>query len=251
MQIAHLEELIALEQTYWWHVTKRAIATDILNRFCPSSCNLFEGGVGGGTNLMLWQNDGYIVSGCDLLKEAVEHCHSIGLKGVYLQDLRDEWKEPPASKDVVILLDVLEHVEDPVRVLKQASKVLKHNGIIIINVPALPWLFGPWDEILGHHRRYSLALLHAHAHKAGLEIIWRSHWNLFALPIAIITRLGEKISRKRKSAEFPRVNSTINRILIYCGKIERGVMRLLPIPIGLSLVAVLRQKEIHHETGLS
>jgi 2-polyprenyl-3-methyl-5-hydroxy-6-metoxy-1,4-benzoquinol methylase len=189
MKLEHLDELITIEKNYWWHVAKRAIVTDLLKRFRPPPADLLEGGIGGGANLLFWRNHGYNVSGCDILPAAVQHCHSKGLKKCFIHDLNHEWPESCSFADILVLLDVLEHMKDPVTFLKHTTRVLKQQGIIILTVPALPWLIGPWDYMLGHYRRYTLKLLQKDAQRADLEIVWISYWNSYTLPVAVIVRL--------------------------------------------------------------
>ena len=62
--------------------------------------------------------------------------------------------EPDQVFDVVVLHDVLEHIEDEVTAVRHLSGLLKPNGILIGSVPALMSLFGRHDEELGHFRRY-------------------------------------------------------------------------------------------------
>ena len=52
MESAHLDELIELEDRYWWHVAKRKIATGLLNNYVPSPAKIVEGGIGAAGNLL-------------------------------------------------------------------------------------------------------------------------------------------------------------------------------------------------------
>lgn len=72
--------------------------------------------------------------------------------------------------DTVVLGEVLEHVEDDVAALREASRVLRSGGIIAASVPANPDRFGPSDRWAGHLRRYTRAALLAAADAAGLHI---------------------------------------------------------------------------------
>jgi hypothetical protein len=79
----------------------------------------------------------------------------------------------PAEKtEAVLLMDVLEHIEQPERLLQQ----LKHFKNItpatqfIITVPAFQSLFGPHDVFLGHYRRYSRKQIVALARAQGFAV---------------------------------------------------------------------------------
>ena len=69
----------------------------------------------------------------------------------------DLLKCPPPDKsvDVLIMLNVLEHIEDDLEALKNAFKLLKPGGFLIIEVSAVRFLYDSYDAELHHFRRYS------------------------------------------------------------------------------------------------
>jgi len=58
--------------------------------------------------------------------------------------------------DFVMMMDVLEHVDDDVGLLRRYADPAGHGTRFVVSVPAFSWLWGPHDEFLGHHRRYTL-----------------------------------------------------------------------------------------------
>ena len=89
--------------------------------------------------------------------------------------------------DTIVMLNVLEHVADPIEVLRHASTFLAPGGILIAHVPnayavnrRIAVLMGtlsqceelsPFDiKVAGHRRSYSLASLRAEVEAAGLKI---------------------------------------------------------------------------------
>ena len=91
MERAHLDELIELENRYWWHVAKRKIATDLLRKYVPSPARIVEGGIGAAGNLLNWKQCGYDVSGLDIMDDSVTHAKSIGINEIYKHDLQQPW----------------------------------------------------------------------------------------------------------------------------------------------------------------
>ena len=88
MDPKHLEELIAVERSYWWHVAKRELVTDLLLRHFPPPARLVEGGVGGGANLLACRDLGYRRVGLRPdARAAVEHCRKLGVEDVRTHDL--------------------------------------------------------------------------------------------------------------------------------------------------------------------
>ncbi len=186
---------------------------------------------------------GYDVAGLDVMPEAVEHAARRGIDDIRLHDLAQPWPFDDASVRAVVLLDVLEHMEDPVAVLRHAKRAMAADGAIVFTVPAYGWLMSDWDVKLGHFRRYSGRMLRQQALEAGLDVVRLSHWNAFTLPPAIVMRLMDRVRNRNRPAEFPRVSSLVNSMLLGCANVERAWLRHLPVPAGLSLVGVLRKRE--------
>jgi SAM-dependent methyltransferase len=57
--------------------------------------------------------------------------------------------------DTLLYLDVLEHIEDDRVELAAAAKRLRPGGHLIVLAPAHPWLYTPFDQAIGHYRRYT------------------------------------------------------------------------------------------------
>ena len=241
MDQKHLQELINVERTYWWHVAKRELVSELLAKHFPPPGRLVEGGVGGGANLARYRELGYDVSGFDLMPQAVAHCQALGIADVRVHDLADPWPVERGPANAVVLLDVIEHVPDPILVLRNAAESLAPDGGILVTVPAVPALMGPWDRMLGHYRRYSGRLLESHARAAGLRVAWLSHWNSFTLPAACAVRLFEKLGGRARTAEFPRVSPALNALLIAMARAERRVISTSRLLSGLSMVGVLKR----------
>jgi SAM-dependent methyltransferase len=63
---------------------------------------------------------------------------------------------PTAGFDLVLMLDVLEHIEHPADFIRHDLRPLTSRGTAaLVAVPAHPHLFGDHDRALGHHRRYT------------------------------------------------------------------------------------------------
>ncbi len=235
----HLQELISLEESYWWHVAKRQLATSLLEQFAPPPARVVEGGIGSARNLVEFQRRGYEVAGFDLMDVSVAHAKSRGIENVCVHDLQQPWPLEDGSFDAAVMLDVIEHVEDPVEVLRHAARVLTKDGVIIVTVPAYPWLFGEWDKRLGHYRRYTRKMLRENAEQAELSVTWMQNWNAFSLPPAVVVRGYQRLFPQDRDAEFPRVRPWLNQTLLGLAGMERWCMKQANVPFGLSLVGVL------------
>lgn len=241
MDPSHLQELVALEDSYWWHVAKRQLVMQLLAKHCPPPGRLVEGGIGSGRNLVEFQSVGYDVTGFDLMPESVAHVRHRGIEDVRVHDLCQPWPVDADSLRAVVLLDVLEHVPDPIGVLRHVHAALERDGAVIITVPAHPWLYSRWDEQLGHFRRYTVREFRQHATEAGFRVASLQYWNSFTMPAAVAVRGWEKLFPKRTQPDFPSVSSFTNRALLSAAAAERWCADRLGVPTGLSLAGVLRK----------
>src|SRR5690606_15924149 len=90
------------------------------------------------------------------LRRELGHCSHVRVERYDLEG------PPPASLagerfDVVISLNVLEHVQDDRRAARDLASLLAGGGWLLTYVPACGLAYGSMDEALGHHRRYDLA----------------------------------------------------------------------------------------------
>jgi trans-aconitate methyltransferase len=122
--------------------------------------------------------DGYVVSSLhDRLRFGQVLSQDIHLEDEIIREIRrpgiDFVRTLSGSDyraDVILLLDVLEHVEKPVELLKElADERLLPGGRIVITVPAFQRLSTRHDRVLKHFRRYSMSGLLDHVTKAGFE----------------------------------------------------------------------------------
>jgi len=120
-----------------------------------------------------------------------------------LHDVRREEKF-----DTIIYIDVLEHIKDDKVELKLAREHLKYGGFLVVLAPAHQWLFTPFDEALGHHRRYSKNTLLA-VIPDSFECV-----NLNYLDsVGLIASLGNRFLLKRKMPTKQQTMVPLSRIL--------------------------------------
>jgi SAM-dependent methyltransferase len=89
---------------------------------------------------------------------------------------------PSNSLDAVVLLNVLEHIEEHERALRQIYRILRPGGVAIIEVPAGPHLYDAYDSVLTHCRRYTLGELRQLSERAGFRALKASHLGFFLYP---------------------------------------------------------------------
>lgn len=83
-------------------------------------------------------------------------------------------ERPSGAFDVVLMMDVLEHVADDVGFVRDVvDAALAPDGLALVSVPAWQLLYGRHDRFLLHHRRYRPAQCDAVLRAAGLRVIAR------------------------------------------------------------------------------
>ncbi len=97
------------------------------------------------------------------------------------------------NADLVLLMDVLEHVDDDRGLLRDYVNRVPAGSRFLITVPAFQWLWSGHDEFLEHKRRYTLKQLENVVGEAGLRVR-QTHYHFGAvLPLAAALRLGERL----------------------------------------------------------
>lgn len=146
-------------------------------------------------------------------------------------------KEIPHKKyDLVGLFDVVEHIEDDNNFVQFLRKVTSNNGLVVITVPAFPFLWSKHDIKHHHFRRYSKKSLKRLLEDNGFRIESMNYWNtsLF-IPAACARILGNS---GESSLALPRF---LDRIISLIILIEAKTMPFLKIPFGTGIVAVARK----------
>jgi 2-polyprenyl-3-methyl-5-hydroxy-6-metoxy-1,4-benzoquinol methylase len=143
--------------------------------------------------------------------------------------------------DLVLLMDVLEHVEDDVGLLKAYVDKVPSGSRFLMTVPAFRFLWSGHDEFLEHKRRYTLAQLETVARDAGLTVQQGAYYFGLVFPIAATLRLlpkGAQPSPPR--SQLKRHHPLVNTLLKSLCSIELPFMNANRLA-GLT-VFVLAQK---------
>ena len=146
MELSVYEQFAQLEEGHFWFQGRRTIFFDMIEQVMrreaeTSDRRILEVGCGAGGMLGPLGRYGK-VTGIDISHEYMQFCASRGHDSVvtgsgYDLPFRDD------SFDMVALFDVIEHIEDDVRVLSEVQRVLKPGGRVFISVPAYQFLYLP------------------------------------------------------------------------------------------------------------
>lgn len=137
----------------------------------------------------------------------------------------------PYNIDSIVLSNVLEHIEDDAAAVANFRRVLQPGGALVILVPALPQLFGAMDEAVGHYRRYTPESLRAVLEGQGFKVEKLEWLNLMGIPGWF---MNGRIFKRR--AVPPVQLKMYDRVAPLLAQLEDR----MPIPVGMSLLAVAR-----------
>ncbi len=147
----------------------------------------------------------------------------------------------PTAPDTLVYVNVLEHVDDDRKELATAFRGLAPGGALCVLVPALPGLYGPFDQAVGHRRRYRKGELEEKITGVGFQLVQSRYFDLLGvIPWWIVYRL------LRRSALRPGDVSLYDRL---CVPVTRAIERICPPPVGKNVFLVARRPEPAHPCG--
>jgi len=225
-------EISAVEDRHWWFTARRRIILHLVSQLAPAGAPVLDIGCGTGFTL----------------EALAQRYDAWGLEPDAA--VRARTREPVRDRvlpgdtgnlsalagrrfDVVLLLDVLEHVEDDCAELSAAMAALAPGGKLVITVPADPSLWSDHDERNGHYRRYTETSLRALLAVTGLSPTLLTHMNSRLYPLARLHRRQASSSSAGLQVPPAPINALFRRI--FAGErahLHRGYAR------GLSLIAV-------------
>lgn len=235
--------MAARENFYWWHIGRRKILESALGRYLPRSGNkILDVGCGGGGNILFLNKFGSVV-GLDPAEEALVFCKDQGFKDLKL-GLAEEIPYNDESFDLVTAFDVLEHLPDDGVALKEMTRVSKK--LIMVTVPAMPFLWSAHDVYLGHRRRYRKKDLVKKFEQASLKIMEASYFITPTAPMIILRRTLERVLRRHNTPHSFDIilPGWLNGALVLFLNLEKQWLKLLPLPWGSSLY-IIAQKNNH------
>ena len=235
------DQMAKLDATHWWFTARRRILDGLIERVVkpPQDARILELGAGTGHNLAMLSRFGH-VEASELDPIARELASERLGRPVVEAALPDLMMFPAATYDLIALLDVLEHVVDDKGSLAAIFGRLKPGAALLLTVPANPWMWSAHDAAHHHHRRYRKREIAALAREAGYDIELLSPFNsLLFPPIAAVRLIGRL--RGDESSDDAMPGALVNKTLEAVFGLERELIGRVPMPFGVSLVAVLRR----------
>lgn len=239
MDRAVYDRMAAIDGEHWWFSARRKIIAGLIReQVAPRpGARILEVGCGTGSNIALLQQFGTV--------EAIEpddgaRAIAAGRTGVLVQGglLPDGVVLDDGAYDMIVLLDVLEHIPNDREALGSLRSKLKPGGKLVLTVPAMPWLWSEHDVAHHHQRRYTAATLEKVVCDSGFKVRHRTHFNTMLFPLIVAARaLGKLTGREGGDDAMP--PRPINRALeaIFAAESAWVSRRSFPVGVSLGLVA--------------
>jgi SAM-dependent methyltransferase len=143
---------------------------------------------------------------------------------------------------LVLMLDVLEHLDHPAEALRHAHSLLAPGGGLLITVPAFQILWTNHDTINHHRVRYRRRTLCPLLRRAGFELQEDRYWYQWTFPVKLAIRASEKILG-RPSAIEQVPPAWINRSLYWISRAEQRTLGAIGMPFGTTLMVYCTKQE--------
>ncbi|HWQ19577.1 MAG TPA: class I SAM-dependent methyltransferase [Methanotrichaceae archaeon] len=252
MKAEEYEKMYRIEEANWWYKGRRELAVEILSGIKQGykKLDVLDLGCGTGQNLISFQSSGDCrCHGMDISMEALRFCRS----RENLSLARGSGEMLPFKSnafDVVFALDVIEHIEDHKRAMKEICRILRPGGFLVLTVPAFQFLWSAHDTANHHKRRYTRAGLIRDLESSHLSVEKSTYWNFFLFPAVALFRLirrsGEEASAR---TDLPDPPGVLNSLLLKMLRLEKAmILRGVTLPVGVSILCVCRNGG-DHERG--
>ncbi len=233
------ERYRSLFEKHWWWRARTKYILETLRRYRPPGgwSNILDVGCGDGLFFEHLKRLGNV--------EGVEPCAElVDLENPDRNRIHigpfDEHFVPNKKYSLILMLDVLEHLPDPIAALRHAMDLLEPEGTFIATVPAFMLLWTNHDVLNHHFTRYTKGSFREVAKSAGMESVEERYLFHWMFPAKLGVRLIERALRLNPEAPVAR-DSWMNEFLYRISRLEQSSLSLLPVPFGSSLMVVGRR----------
>ncbi len=241
------------ETRHWWFCARREIISSLIERHLGNGEHrILDAGCGTGGNLPMLGRFGQ-VTGVEMDQYAAQMAREKKVANIVEGYLPNHFPIAADERfDLIVSLDVLEHIDDDVASLRRLRENLAAGGRMVVTVPAFPWLWSAHDKVHHHKRRYTRDELRSKIESVGLKVGYISYYNSLLFPAAAMVRGLQRLRGRSQNKDEPQVDVSmpagwLNRILYGLFIVEKYLIGRITFPFGLSLVAVIEIDRIDSE----
>ena len=180
--------------------------------------------------------------GMDMSDEAISFSKEIFNGRLEKGSMPDDIPYENEFFDLIILLDVIEHIDQDVASLIAIRDCLVFGGKAVITVPAYMFLWSPFDEVNQHKRRYTLSELKRKLIESGFKIEKISYYNTLLFPLVFIVRIFNRFFNRGGAPDLELPNQLVNFLFKFIFGLEKYLLRAVDLPFGVSILAVVERK---------
>ena len=129
--------------------------------------------------------------------------------------------------DTVIMIDVIEHVDDDVALIREYLDRAAPGTRVLISVPAFQFLWSSHDDFLEHRRRYTLASLRRSVEAAGLAPLKLRYFFGALFPAVAAVRMADRAMKKDETPQASQLKPApgwLNKTLVAVHDVERALL---------------------------
>jgi 2-polyprenyl-3-methyl-5-hydroxy-6-metoxy-1,4-benzoquinol methylase len=226
------------ERHWWWRAREAAILGTLRAQQPPEGWKrILDVGCGDGLFFRQLTRFGE-VEGIEPARELVSDAGAYRSR-IHIAPFDGNFR-PGKLFSLILMLDVLEHMADPVGALRHALALLEPEGRLLVTVPAFRLLWTNHDVLNHHFTRYTASSFRRMARQAGLEIENAKYFFHWLFPVKLVARFAQRLLRVEPKP--PNVSTPgINRLLYRLSRFEYKALTPLRVPFGSSLMVVARK----------
>ena len=221
-------------ENHWWHLTRNRVVLGEVRKVVTRGSAALDIGCGRGITVRHLRQRGIDCFGVEPgITKAIGGAEAHVKFGLDASELPDEER---SRYDILLLLDVLEHLHEPAKVL--ASLVTRFTRVsnIIITVPARPELWSNWDEFYGHQRRYTAGMVVEVANLAACELVHQSYYfRPMYVPARVLSAL--KVRHSTQAGAPQGMRKALHRLIASAMLVDDVLPAWVP---GMGIVARFR-----------
>jgi SAM-dependent methyltransferase len=241
--IAIFQQMADIEDRHWWFVARRQIIERAIRQLpLPQNAEILEAGCGTGGSLPMLARYGRLYA-MDMTEIALDLARSRNIGEIQPGHLPNEIPFGDRQFDLIVSLDVIQHVEDDIAAFRALKERLKPGGWLVAAFPANPWLWSRHDESWQNLRRYTKRSLIRVAKSGGFTIQYASYFNTVLFPSIVLARFLQFSPAHHETTDQSLPNPVLNRILHFLFASERHLIGRVSLPFGVSLLLVAQKEE--------
>jgi len=229
--------LWTMEDRHFWHAARnRWILRALRAGGVQPPAAILEVGCGSGATARCMHLGGYRLTGIDTAEPLIRKAHERAPDATFIAGEVERLPATAGPFDALCFFDVLEHLDDPVSLLRQSLRLARPGALVLATVPGLRALHSVIDDISGHKKRFEPGELARLLSAAGLVDV--DERGIFRLIMLALKRFRSKSASRNGQRAASALTLDEKRALM----IDNFRIPWRPANLALNLVCALEEK---------